>query len=46
VAEGIETAEQAIRLTRLGYDRAQGFYFARPMDAAHLRDRLTSATVP
>jgi EAL domain-containing protein (putative c-di-GMP-specific phosphodiesterase class I) len=40
VAEGVETAEQAARLTRLGYERAQGFYFARPMSAADLSSRL------
>ena len=34
VAEGVETAEQADRLTRLGYGRAQGFHFARPMSGA------------
>ncbi|BEL05890.1 hypothetical protein Q0Z83_040810 [Actinoplanes sichuanensis] len=43
VAEGIETAEQATRMARLGYDRAQGFYFARPMNSVHFRDRLTTA---
>lgn len=30
VAEGIETAEQANRLTELGCDALQGFWFARP----------------
>ena len=33
VAEGIETAEAAAVLTRLGCDDAQGFWFARPMRA-------------
>ncbi len=33
VAEGVETAEQAERLGDLGYVRAQGFLFARPMTA-------------
>jgi diguanylate cyclase (GGDEF)-like protein/PAS domain S-box-containing protein len=36
VAEGVETAEQAEHLRALGYDRAQGFHFARPMPAADL----------
>ncbi|GID28735.1 putative bifunctional diguanylate cyclase/phosphodiesterase [Paractinoplanes brasiliensis] len=36
VAEGVETAEQAGRMAALGYDRAQGFYFARPMCAADM----------
>ncbi|MBU2663637.1 EAL domain-containing protein [Actinoplanes bogorensis] len=44
VAEGVETEEQAARLTGLGYDRAQGFLYARPMCAADLRDRLTNET--
>jgi diguanylate cyclase (GGDEF)-like protein len=34
VAEGVECAEQAGRLRELGYDRAQGYHFARPMAAA------------
>ena len=42
VAEGVETEEQVVRLTRLGYERAQGFYFARPMPAADLRSRLVA----
>ena len=33
IAEGVETAEQAEHLYRIGYRLAQGFYFARPMDA-------------
>jgi diguanylate cyclase (GGDEF)-like protein/PAS domain S-box-containing protein len=36
VAEGIETPEQADRLSGLGYDRAQGFLYARPMPADEL----------
>jgi diguanylate cyclase (GGDEF)-like protein len=31
VAEGVETADQAYRLHRMGYRFAQGFHFARPM---------------
>ncbi|MFI1994503.1 putative bifunctional diguanylate cyclase/phosphodiesterase [Actinoplanes sp. NPDC020271] len=46
VAEGIETAEQAARMTRLGYERAQGFHFARPMNAADFRARLTVRSQP
>jgi diguanylate cyclase (GGDEF)-like protein len=33
VAEGVETATQKTRLVELGCDLAQGFHFARPMDA-------------
>ncbi|MBL7255915.1 putative bifunctional diguanylate cyclase/phosphodiesterase [Paractinoplanes lichenicola] len=33
VAEGVETAEQAATLQRLGYRYAQGYYYARPMPA-------------
>ena len=33
VAEGLETLEQVERLTDLGCDFGQGYYFARPLDA-------------
>ncbi|MBM2615586.1 EAL domain-containing protein [Actinoplanes sp. LDG1-06] len=33
VAEGVETAEQAAELQRLGYRYAQGFHYGRPMPA-------------
>ena len=42
VAEGVETREQAIRLTELGCELAQGFYFGRPMPARDLARRLAS----
>ena len=31
VAEGVETAEQAGELYRLGYHLAQGYYFGKPV---------------
>lgn len=42
VAEGIETVEQLERLRALGCPTAQGFLFARPVDAAGLRDWLAA----
>ena len=33
VAEGVETADQAVVLTALGCSDAQGYYFSRPVDA-------------
>jgi len=40
VAEGVETAEQAQRLFELGYRRAQGFHFARPLPASGIGELL------
>ncbi len=37
-AEGIETVDEAERLTQLGTDHLQGFYFAMPVPAAELFD--------
>ncbi|MET0415230.1 MAG: bifunctional diguanylate cyclase/phosphodiesterase, partial [Actinoplanes sp.] len=34
VAEGVETAEQAAELHRLGYRFAQGYFYGRPMPAS------------
>jgi diguanylate cyclase len=45
VAEGVETAAQAERLSRLGYRYAQGYHFARPMPAAELTARLQREAV-
>ena len=42
-AEGIENAAQRQGLQRIGCDRAQGFFYARPMPAAALRE-LVAAT--
>jgi EAL domain-containing protein (putative c-di-GMP-specific phosphodiesterase class I) len=32
VAEGIETADQLLRLEQEGCDAGQGFYFSRPLE--------------
>ncbi|WP_436535176.1 putative bifunctional diguanylate cyclase/phosphodiesterase [Actinoplanes sp. HUAS TT8] len=36
VAEGVETAEQAAELHRLGYRYAQGYHYARPLPATEI----------
>ncbi|MGR6429600.1 EAL domain-containing protein [Rhizobium sp. PAMB 3174] len=43
VAEGIETAEQATILARLGITEGQGYHFHRPVPAAQLKSLLTRA---
>jgi diguanylate cyclase (GGDEF)-like protein len=40
VAEGIEEERQAAALERLGCQRAQGFYFSRPIPAEKVEDLL------
>jgi len=40
IAEGVETAAVAERITALGCDEAQGYYFARPMPAAAFTELL------
>ncbi|WP_172582823.1 sensor domain-containing protein [Subtercola boreus] len=42
VAEGVETAEQLARLTDLGCDYVQGFYYARPLNEGMLETWLSS----
>jgi diguanylate cyclase (GGDEF)-like protein len=46
VAEGIESQEQAIEARRLGCDRGQGFFFARPLPADEIPALLASRTLP
>jgi diguanylate cyclase (GGDEF)-like protein len=42
IAEGVETAEQAETLYRLGYRFAQGYFFSRPLSPDQVRERLTA----
>ena len=46
VAEGVETAEQARLLAAMGCPGVQGYYFARPMPAAALRERIAEEQAP
>ena len=40
IAEGVETAVQRRQLAELGANFCQGFYFARPMRAAHVEELI------
>ncbi len=42
VAEGVETADQAVRLRTLGCDEAQGFFYARPGAPGAIDERLVA----
>lgn len=46
VVEGVETAEDAAELARLGCQTAQGFLFARPMPVSTLMDWLDEHAAP
>jgi EAL domain-containing protein (putative c-di-GMP-specific phosphodiesterase class I) len=41
-AEGVETADQLARLRSLGFDSAQGYHFARPLDAEEAAAYVTA----
>jgi diguanylate cyclase (GGDEF)-like protein len=41
--EGLESADQVLRMRALGIDYAQGFYFSRPVDAASAMELLAPA---
>jgi EAL domain-containing protein (putative c-di-GMP-specific phosphodiesterase class I) len=41
-AEGIESHDQAVRLRSLGCDKAQGYYFSRPLPAEEIVKVITS----
>ncbi len=40
VAEGVETLEQAQTLREMGFELAQGYYFARPVSADELIEAI------
>jgi diguanylate cyclase (GGDEF)-like protein len=42
IAEGVETAEQAETLYRLGYRFAQGYHFDRPLSPEQVTERLAA----
>jgi predicted signal transduction protein with EAL and GGDEF domain len=46
VAEGVESMAQVAVLNALGYERAQGFYFARPLPEAELAEWLDQVRPP
>jgi diguanylate cyclase (GGDEF)-like protein len=43
IAEGVETAEQADTLYRLGYRFAQGYHFSRPLSPEQVHAQLSAA---
>jgi diguanylate cyclase (GGDEF)-like protein/PAS domain S-box-containing protein len=45
VAEGVERADQAAELTRMGCNLAQGFYFARPAPPRRITELLDAGAV-
>jgi diguanylate cyclase (GGDEF)-like protein len=44
-AEGVESSEQAEHLRALGCDRAQGYYFARPLPADQIEPLLATGRI-
>jgi diguanylate cyclase (GGDEF)-like protein/PAS domain S-box-containing protein len=44
IAQGVETRTQFDSLRALGCDELQGFYFAPPLDAAHMATKLAIGT--
>jgi EAL domain-containing protein (putative c-di-GMP-specific phosphodiesterase class I) len=46
IAEGIETARQAERLTELGCGYGQGFYFSHPLEAKAALQFLRAQVAP
>ncbi len=46
VAEGIETESQLARLTTLGCEYGQGYFFSRPLDADRAEHLIASLSLP
>jgi EAL domain-containing protein (putative c-di-GMP-specific phosphodiesterase class I) len=46
VAEGVETRPQLVAVRELGFDRAQGFLFGRPVPARRISARLAVGSAP
>lgn len=46
VAEGVETTDQMNALQAMGCDRAQGFLFSKPVDAAEFEEQLRASKRP
>jgi EAL domain-containing protein (putative c-di-GMP-specific phosphodiesterase class I) len=44
VAEGVESGAQADRLQRMGCDLAQGYFFARPLRPAGMRQQIAAGS--
>jgi EAL domain-containing protein (putative c-di-GMP-specific phosphodiesterase class I) len=45
LAEGVETAEQAERLARIGCSLYQGYFFSRPVAAARLGELIAAGSL-
>jgi EAL domain-containing protein (putative c-di-GMP-specific phosphodiesterase class I) len=45
VAEGVETRTQAEKLTQMGYDCAQGYWYAKPMSISSAREWMSRKPV-
>ena len=46
IAEGVEHESQALFLRAAGCDRMQGYFFARPMPAEAMEQKLREADSP
>lgn len=46
VAEGVETRPQYVAVRELGFDRAQGYLFGRPVPAGRISARLADGSAP